>query len=161
MKIGWLVFTPRPVDLGETMTPAPTARFTAVVVHLLGPVMFFVPGLAVWFYAQDRDAWLAAQGRRAAGFQAFIFAGYMVLVPTIPLAGPTFFRFRAGSMVPSLPHLVWQHPLAALLVYGGTLVFNGLRWASILWSLASAVAAMLGRGCVYPTWPRLAWRKGP
>ena len=141
------------------MTPSIKARFTAAMVHLLGPVMFFIPGLAVWFYAQDRCDWLATHARRAAGFQAFIFAGYMVLAPTIPLAGPKFFRFRSGSIVPAVPHLVWQHPMAALLVYGGTLVFNGLQWASVVLSVASALAAMLGTGCTYPTRPRLTRRK--
>ena len=140
------------------MNPSFKARFTAAMVHLLGPVMLFVPGLAVWFYAQDRCDWLAAHARRAAGFQAFIFAGYMVVAPTIPLAGPAFFRFRPGSIVPSVPHIVWQHPMAALLVYVGTVVFNGLQWASVVLSLASSLAAILGTHCTYPTWPRLTRR---
>ena len=140
---------------GETMSPSPTARITAAMVHVLGPVMFFVPGLAVWFYAQDRCAWLFAHGRRAAGFQAFIFAGYMVVAPTIPLAGPHFFQWSSGAVMPSVPSIVWQHPLAAVLMYGGTLIFNSLRWASIVLSLASALMALLGRGCIYPTWPRI------
>ena len=65
--------------------PRPTQKILAAAAYLSTPVLSFLPGLALWCWAKDRDPWLQAHGRSAALVNFTIFAGYLVLVPFVHL----------------------------------------------------------------------------
>lgn len=82
------------------MAIGPKSRWLAALTHLVGPALSFLPGLALWFHAMNRDPWLEAHGRLAARFQLGALIGYLVLTPLALFSGP-------GALDQLLLPLLW------------------------------------------------------
>ena len=128
-------------------------RYLAVATHLLGPFMTFLPGLALWFWAWDRDDELARQGRSAFRFQLLLFLGYIFIATRVNVdAAGLFLTFRFVTLGQWLQSLTWRNGSGTFALAAGTLGFCFLYASSMFFSLFSALRVFQGRSAWYPNW---------
>lgn len=125
-------------------------KWIAALTHLLGPAMTFLPGLALWFWAWDRDPWLKAHGRSAAVFQLAVLLGYVFIAMAFssPQENPHLYAVPMQFVNDFHHHLLMS--LIQLIV--GHLGFAAIWGAAIFFSLRSAWRAMRGLLPSHPLW---------
>ncbi len=120
-------------------------RFLAAAAYLFAVSLSFLPGLALWFWPQERDPWLAAHGRRAATVNFAFFLGYLLLAPFTHILGllATFVRlFKFSNLRFQIPHVKFLilNPLISAVAAPHGIVYalwGPHYWVGIFTSLAS------------------------
>ena len=128
-----------------------TQKILAAAGYLLVCPLAFLPGLLLWFWAEDRNPWLAAHGRRAATVNFAIFIGYLLLAPFTHILGllATLVRlFEFSHLRFQIPHVKFliSNPLISAVAAPHGLVYalwGPHYWAGIFTSLVSLVFLLL------------------
>ena len=128
-----------------------TQKILAAAGYLLVCPLAFLPGLLLWFWAESRDPWLAAHGRRAATVNFAIFIGYLLLAPFTHILGllATLVRlFEFSHLRFQIPHVKFliSNPLISCVAAPHGLVhalWGPHYWAGIFTSLVSLVFLLL------------------
>ncbi|MCL5945748.1 MAG: DUF4870 domain-containing protein [Planctomycetes bacterium] len=125
-------------------------KWIAALTHLLGPVLTFLPGLALWFWAWDRDPWLKAHGRSAAGFQIGVLLSYVGIAIFF---SPQQENLQVHAVPMQFMKDIHQHQLSLLIqlivAHAGFMVI----WAAaIIFSVRSAWLAIRGAPPPHPLW---------
>ncbi len=117
-------------------------KWIAAIIHILGPLLTFLPGLALWFWAWDGDLWLKAHGHSAARFQLTVLAGYVFIAMAFSSSEE---NLQVHSVISQLQVDVHQHLLLPLIwLMAGHLGFAAIWSASIFFSLRNAWRAIHG-----------------
>ena len=128
-----------------------TQKILAAASYLLVCPLAFLPGLLLWFWAEDRNPWLAAHGRRAAWFNFALFLGFILLAPFTHVLGllATFVRvFEFSNLrfqIPNVKFLI-SNPLISSVAAPHGIVYalwGPHYWAGIFTSLASLIFLLL------------------
>ncbi len=128
-----------------------TQKILAAAGYLLVCPLAFLPGLLLWFWAEYRNPWLAAHGRRAAWFNFALFLGFILLAPFTHILGllATLVRlFEFSHLRFQIPHVKFliSNPLISCVAAPHGLVhalWGPHYWAGIFTSLVSLVFLLL------------------
>ena len=128
-----------------------TQKILAAAGYLLVCPLAFLPGLLLWFWAEYRNPWLAAHGRRAAWFNFALFLGFILLAPFTHILGllATLVRlFEFSHLRFQIPHVKFliSNPLISAVAAPHGLVYalwGPHYWAGIFTSLVSLVFLLL------------------
>ena len=127
--------------------PRPTQKILAAAAYLSTPVLSFLPGLALWCWAKDRDPWLQAHGRSAALVNFTIFVGYLVLAPFVHLGDLVAIAAYVDAIPSGLPATPHRLPAAVVAPHGILAAILGphyLAGAACAAATASFLALWLG-----------------
>ncbi len=127
--------------------PQPTQKILAAAAYLSTPVLSFLPGLALWCWAKDRDPWLQAHGRSAALVNFTIFVGYLVLAPFVHLGDLVAIAGYVDAILSGLPATPHRLPAAVVAPHGILAAILGPHYlvgAACAAATASFLALWLG-----------------
>ncbi|NNM84522.1 MAG: DUF4870 domain-containing protein [Phycisphaerales bacterium] len=127
-------------------------RMLAAVVHLAGPWLSFLPGLALWYGAWDRNEVLVKHGRAACRFQLAVLIGLVLMAPAYNGNLPGIFMAFNMPVINGWLQSVDHSPGRGLLEFVCTFGLFALWFSSIGFGLLNTLRAALGRMPWYPRW---------
>lgn len=127
-------------------------RMLAAAVHLAGPWLSFLPGLALWYGAWNHNETLVQHGRAACRFQLAVLLGLMMMAPAYNGNLPGIFMALNMPVIMGWLHSVDHSPWRCALEFVCTFGLFAFWFSSIGFGLLNTIRASLGRSPWYPRW---------